>query len=188
MKQQTLEKNSLDILNKRYQKRCQMQKRQQQLKRIIVGVLAAALVVTGSILAVIRKSDAEEIRELPEGLPEAEAENWKNKEVDKEQFFISLNTALTVSEGNREANLSIMNPPYSAYDFRIKIAMDDEDESILYHSEVISPGTYLQTVTFQKELLAGQYEATVYYTFYGDREDIIIAEHMVPITIEVSKK
>jgi len=122
---------------------------------------------------------------LPERLPPAEEEEWKNREVDPEQFFIKLNTELTMKEDDPKANLALMNPPYSAYDFRVEITLDYD--ILLYRSEIIKPETFFPEVVFEKKLKAGQYEAVVKYIFYGETEAVVLGEHMVPITILVGR-
>lgn len=175
-------KTSLDRLNRRFQRR-------RHRRNWITGLSGAAIVaVTVAVLMFLPRSDtaeADDIRIIPKGLPEAEEENWKNKEVDPDQLFISLNTELTMQAGEKTANLSIMNPPYSAYDFSVRITLEDERETLLYESEPLIPGTYCESVEFLEELEKGSYDAMVYYTFYGSSKEMIIGEHMVPITIQV---
>lgn len=163
-------------------------KRKRNKKWITGAVYTAVLTGIGLFFAFNTKDSAGvDSRTIPKGLPEAEAENWENKPVDEEQFFITLNTALTMQEGMKEANLSILNPPYSAYDFRVEIVLEDREETLLHRSELVKPGTYLQEVAFREELKAGTYEATVYYRFYKESQETVIGEHSVPITIEVNK-
>jgi len=181
----------LKELNQRYQEKQEefiKEQKQKRSKKWIAGVSIAAILTGVSLFLVFNtKGDAQaDHRTVPKGLPETEVENWKNKAVDEEQFFITLNTALTIQEGKKEANLSILNPPYSAYDFQVDIILEDQEETLLYRSELIKPGTYLQMVEFREKLKAGIYEAMVYYTFYGETQEIIIGEHCVPVTIEVN--
>lgn len=175
-------KNSLDIVNRRFSRR-------RRRRRWIAGLSGAAvLAVAGMVILFMPRSDAGEkndIRTIPQGLPEAEVANWQEKEVDKDQLFISLNTELTMYAGEKEANLSIMNPPYSAYDFDIRIVLEDGKDTLLYESDLLVPGTYCQNVELLQEFQKGSYDATVYYTFYGETTEVVLGEHMVPITIRV---
>lgn len=147
--------------------------------------LIPVLVLIGIAGFFIWNSRGSDFRSVPAGLPDSEVEKWQNKEVDADRVFISLNTKVSVKEDTMQANLSLMNPPYSAYNFRITIVLEDESGTLVYTSDLVEPGTFDKTVTFQEVPLAGNYDAIVNYTFYGETEDEVVGEHEVPITIEV---
>lgn len=175
--------NNLEILNKRFSRR---RNRKKWMMRSAV-MSAVGLVILAVVFVLIAKTNAQDIRRVPEGLPGEEADKWKNKAVDPEQFFINLNTTLTLKQGQKEANLNLANPPYSAYDITVSIVLNDAKETLLYDSETLTPGTYFETVELEQELTAGNYEAVVYYTFYKDSEGAVIGNHEVPITINIRK-
>ena len=182
MRRKTQKRNTLDALNKRFQKQNRKNK-----KWIISALFVVLLISPGLAFVFISQSGAEGIRNLPKRLPKAEVQSWKKREVDRDQLFVKLNTAMTMDSENGEANISIMNPPYSAYNFRIKIVLENQEETVLYSSDLIEPGTYLEVVKFQESLDNGSYEASVFYTFYGESQKVIIGEHTVPVTIEVNR-
>jgi len=191
-----------DALSEQFQKqqKANAQKPKEEKKSIYSSVKKHKYIFLGPVLVLIcllvffwgkgissDLSNSGDLRTIPAGLPKAEVERWKNKKVDKDMAFIKLNTALTMKEGEKAANLSLINPPYSAYDFRVKIVLDNDSEDILYISDLVKPGTFNKTVKFQKSLSLGHYNAIVYYTFYGETGDDVIKEHEVEISIAVSE-
>ena len=205
MDQQT-QKNKLDLLNEQFRNKQEedalkaeegekeeKEEKEEEKKSIFTTIkkykfvfLVIILVPVCMVGYFLWKSSINDTSTIPKGLPEAEAEKWKSKEKDKELVFISLNTNLTMKQGDKEANLSLINPPYSAYDFRITIVLKNDPETVLYESDLVKPETFYQTVEFQESLSTGNYDAVVYYTFYKETEDDVLGTYDVPITIKVT--
>lgn len=100
-------------------------------------------------------------------LSEEEQEKWMSKELSGDNIYVELNSRIYLDGTN--AYIRLINPIYSAYYYSITIYPKDEEETILYQSEKIAPGTILEAVVLSKEPTGEQYPAVVKYLVYDEK-------------------
>lgn len=95
-----------------------------------------------------------------------EKKEWQEKKVDPNKAMVQLEQLVEV-EGGSNARLRLINPPYSAFmcDVQLVLPQADKDE-VLYTQKDVRPGTVVEYITLGRQLLPGEYEARVDYTFY----------------------
>lgn len=149
-------------------------------KKIVVLCLAAVLIICliAGIVFLAKKDGSDIKEESPDFLTMEEKKDWENKEVDKNEIFIYVNTNLEVKDGNK-IQLQLANPPYCAYPAKIDIT-DKENKTIYYISEVLKPGQSLEEVEL-KDIpeKKGTYDVIIQYTFYSESGDAEVGEHTV---------
>jgi hypothetical protein len=99
-----------------------------------------------------------------EGKSEADIQAELNRVVGEGMFHISINTAPVFQDGKSEGNLEIENVPNNRYLMRVEI-MDNASGEELYSTKYIEPNSHIQKAALEKELEAGEHEATA--TFYA---------------------
>lgn len=140
---------------------------------IIIAVLLIAIIVFSLFKIVNLVSTQNE--EMPDFLTEEEKKDWQEKEVDKDEMFIIVNTNMTMKDN--KVDLNFVNPPYSAYPLQIKIT-DESGKKVLYQSKVINPGEYLKEVELKNMSNdPGEYAVNIHYTSYAKRNsDNVVGE------------
>jgi len=93
-----------------------------------------------------------------------EKKEWESREEESGRLFVQLNQNIAV-EDIEQVYLRLINPPYSVYNFSVKIMVED---TVLYESELLSPGTVLEYVPFSQTLEAGNYTGKAEYQIYDN--------------------
>lgn len=93
-----------------------------------------------------------------------EKNEWESREEESGRLFVQLNQNITI-EDIEQVYLRLINPPYSMYNFSVKIIVGDK---VLYESELLSPGTVLEYVPFSQTLEAGSYSGKAEYQIYDN--------------------
>ena len=118
---------------------------------------------------VTSEKDAETYNET--SLSEEEQEKWTTTDVNGENIYVELNSKIYL-EGSK-AYIRLINPIYSDYYYSITIYPEAEEDTLLYQSEKISPGTILEAAMLTSEPTEEQYSAVVKYRIYdGDGNDL----------------
>lgn len=102
------------------------------------------------------------------GISLEERQKELQNQLDESMIAFSINTNPVFPSGTKEGNLLIENPGNNAKLLKVSIILNDTEEEI-YSSNYIKPGSYIETVTLDKVLEKGIYEATAY--FYAYKED-----------------
>lgn len=124
-------------------------------------------------------------REIDNGnqsvLSDEEQQKWFSQEIDLEgkEVYIELNSRIYLEDN--KAYIRLINPIYSIYYYKISIYPREAEDTILYQSEMLAPGTILEAVVLQKELSESEYEAVVEYKIY-DSEGNELGRH--PVNVE----
>lgn len=151
----------------------------------IIGVLLLTFVIVFSVKA-LRKGSSSRIQNMPDFLTAEEKEDWKKKEVDKEQIFVYINTDFTLKAGKKEVALRLVNPPYCAYPLKIIIINTEQSDKPLYESKMLQPGGSIEKANFiNLPKNPGVYDLEIQYTYYDEKGDTIIGEHEVGAELEI---
>lgn len=151
----------------------------------IIGVLLLALIIVFSINA-IRKGSNSRIQNMPDFLTAEEKEDWKKKEVDKDQIFVYINTDFTLKAGKEEVLLRLVNPPYCAYPLKVFILNTKQSDKPLYESEMLQPGESIEKTNFTNlPKNPGTYDLKIQYTYYDEKGETIIGEHEVGAKLDI---
>lgn len=159
-------------------------------KTLIVIACAIPLVIIAIIFSTmgatqIQTSTAvsKAIEKYQDVLTEEEKTEWREKKADSDEVYIQINTRIPLKTASHKADIRLINPPYSKYKLQVEIQSSDEAKTVWYQSEVLEPGTIIETADFLESLKPGEYDATVKYTFF-DQEEKEIGAHPVAVKIE----
>ena len=198
---------SLEALNQQFSTEVKKKESRKKNKKRIIAVLAAAIVVVlvivawtmGDSIPVVQsirnqlsgssndknsKGTAVQIDADGEGnesiLTEDEQAKWKNEEVEVngEKIFVELNTMIKLD--GQKAYIRLINPIYSSYTVSVTIYPQNDEESILYQSEHLAPGTILEAIMLEQEPKEKERSAVVLYTVY-DSDGKEIGTHAVDV-------
>jgi len=187
------EQYSLEELNQQFKSNIK-KKNNKKLKRRVPAVLMLVLLVVVVLITALiiwkvngtqsldgSTEDTEIFNESI--LSEEENEKWATTDLDGEKIYIVLNTKIYL-DGSR-AYIRLINPIYSTYFYNITICPEGEEDTILYQSEKIAPGTILEAVTLTTEPTEEQYSAIVKYQVY-DGEGNELGTH--PVNVEFTSE
>ncbi len=92
----------------------------------------------------------------------------------------------TIEARSEEVSLYLYNPESNECYFMISLYIYDEDgeEELIYQSKLVSPGQELYTITLERALEEGSYDAYISYSTYTmDDEHTPLNGANVPVTI-----
>lgn len=104
--------------------------------------------------------------------------------LDRSLIAFSINTSPVFLNGTSKGNLLIENPGNNAKLLKVRIKIDDTEEEV-YASNYLKPGTYIDSVSLDKVLEKGTYDATAYFSAYDEANGEYIGETGAQITITV---
>ncbi|MGL5437029.1 MAG: hypothetical protein ACRDBO_16905 [Lachnospiraceae bacterium] len=79
--------------------------------------------------------------------------------VEEGMFNVSINAQATFQDGKSKGKIGMENIPQNRYYCRLILRMD-EDQTVLYESQGIKPGQYINEIELKKNLPAGEYPCT----------------------------
>ncbi len=175
----------------------QTQKKKNKKILIIIIVVLAGLVAGLIGYLVCLQPQPEEVREQKQlqaeknaqlgiipGMSDDEIEQRLNEKVAEGMLNVSVNPNPVFENGKSEGNLRIENIPGNNYAVTVTVILDDDNE-VVYESGLIDPGYFVENVTLQKNLAAGQYPALVRFTAYDPETKYEIGAAGVRINIIV---
>lgn len=136
----------------------------------------------GAALSAQRVSVTERYRDI---LTEDEIEEWNTTEAEQGKVFLKLNTQMHIENGTR-ANIRLLHPPYCVYDCKIQIT--DRKKNLLYQSEVLTPGTVLESVLLKQRPEQEKEPVQVHYMFYeSGTEEVIGVKDVDAVLVSVKE-
>lgn len=93
-----------------------------------------------------------------EGKTPQEVQGMLNGIVEEGMFNVSINARAVFEDGESEGSLGIENVPQNRYYCRV--VLRKEDDSILYESEGLKPGQYIDKIKLKQALPSGTYPCT----------------------------
>jgi len=94
-----------------------------------------------------------------EGKTPQEIQGILNAIVEEGMFNVSINARAVFENGSREGSLGIENIPENRYYSRVILRRDDNNE-VIYESQGLKPGQYIDKIKLKKNLPAGEYPCT----------------------------
>lgn len=79
--------------------------------------------------------------------------------VEEGMFNVSINARAVFENGSSEGSLGMENIPENRYYSRVILRRDDNNE-VLYESQGLKPGQYIDKIKLKKNLPAGEYPCT----------------------------
>jgi hypothetical protein len=176
---------------------------------LIVFIVAIVLIGVGAVVFMVLrgKNQEPEVSEVPEAgrpvqetrevagsarmvLDESDAESVMDQmreEVAKGMFECQMSMTWTFADGKAESkDAYVANSTNNTYPIYFDVYLGDTEE-LLYTSPVLPVGGQLTNIALDKELPAGEYEATVMYTLIEDeqsQEPISQAGFIITIKVE----
>jgi hypothetical protein len=97
-----------------------------------------------------------------EGKTPQELQGMLDQIVEEGMFNVSMNVQPVFENGESEGSLGIANIKENLFYCKVILTLD-EDGSVLYESDGIKPGQYIDKVKLAKVLKAGKYDCTAQY-------------------------
>lgn len=119
-----------------------------------------------------------------EGKSDEEINRLLNQVVEEGMFNISINSNPVFEDGASEGNLRIENVPGNQYYMKVKITLDDTGE-VIYQSDGIKQGQYIEKAPLSVDLDAGTYNATATFTAIDPKSLTEQGQTAAQIQIEV---
>lgn len=94
-----------------------------------------------------------------EGKTPQEVQGMLNAIVEEGMFNVSINARAVFDNGKSEGSLGIENIPENRYYSRVILRRDDNNE-VIYESQGLKPGQYIDKIKLKKNLPAGEYPCT----------------------------
>ncbi len=94
-----------------------------------------------------------------EGKTPDEIQGILNSVVEEGMFNVSMNARAIFNDGKSEGSIGIENIPQNRYYCRVVLRRDDTSE-VLYESQGLKPGQYIDKIKLKKNLPAGTYDCT----------------------------
>lgn len=94
-----------------------------------------------------------------EGKTPTEVQGILNSVVDEGMFNVSINAKAIFNDAKSEGSIGLENIPENRYYCRVAIRRDDTNE-VLYESQGLKPGQYIDKITLKQTLPAGNYDCT----------------------------
>lgn len=91
-----------------------------------------------------------------------------NGKVEEGMMGISISTVIPFDSANAEGEARIENMAVNHVDQKVTITLDDTEE-VIYQSGAIAPGQYIPTITLDKKLEPGTYDATAMFVGYDQK-------------------
>lgn len=99
-------------------------------------------------------------------------EDWQgalDEMVEKGQVLVSIDAEPVFEENGKLGRIAIQNDPANLYSFKVTLT-EDATGDVLYETGLIDPGYYLEYITLDKELSAGDHGVTAVFTTYSIEE------------------
>lgn len=94
-----------------------------------------------------------------EGKTPQEIQGVLNAIMEEGMFNVSINSKAVFEDGKSEGSIGMENIPENRYYCRVIITRDDTGE-VLYESQGIKPGQYIDKIKLKKNLPKGEYRCT----------------------------
>jgi len=94
-----------------------------------------------------------------QGKTPTEVQGILNSVVEEGMFNVSMNAKAVFNDAKSEGSIGLENIPQNRYYCRVVIRRDDTNE-VLYESQGIKPGQYIDKIKLKQNLPAGNYACT----------------------------
>lgn len=119
-----------------------------------------------------------------EGKSPVEIQSILNNIVEEGMFNVSINARPVFQDGKSKGSIGMENVPQNRYYARIILTKDD-DGTVLYESQGIKPGQYIDKISLSTDLDAGEYPCTVLFIITDPETLEDIGQVQVSITVAV---
>ena len=118
------------------------------------------------------------------GRTQEEIQAELDKIVEEGMFNISIASVVVFADGQSEGEARIENIAANRYNMGVAITLDESGE-VLYTSKGLKPGQYIETIRLDRDLPAGEYQATALFTAYTQEELLKVGQAAARITIVI---
>lgn len=146
-------------------------------KKILVGLCVLCMlttIVTLSYLLLFKKDDETKLvfednatMGIMPGVDLDQRRKELQAQLDKNMIAFSINTSPVFQSNTGSGNLMVENPGNNAKLISVKLEIAGTNE-VVYTSNYIKPGSYLENITLDKILEPGTYQATAYFLAYTE--------------------
>lgn len=115
-------------------------------------------------------------------LTEEEIEKWRGTVAKPGKGFIQVKNGMKVDKHNK-ADITLIDPPYSVYNYNVKLIQKNSSKTVLYSKKGIKPGTVLRKAKLKQDIGKGTNSATLVYEFVDYRGEVQ-GTHKLDVTLE----
>lgn len=142
-------------------------------KIIIIAVIIVLLIIIGVlgfvIYGLLHKEEPKPQRAASEGL--VVDPDDIDKKASEARFTTDMNMIWTFPSGSKVSNNAIIgNSASNQYECYFEVYLDDEEQTLLYSSPVLSVGKRLDQLKLDQALPDGEYDATCTYHILDDED------------------
>ena len=94
----------------------------------------------------------------------------QEQKVKEGMLSVGLTPTPTYPNGNSEGKVMIKNPSKNTKNFKVKFTLSS-DNSVVYESGLIPPGSMIETAKLDKALAKGEYPATACFEAYNSKNE-----------------
>lgn len=153
-------------------------KKQTTILAIIVIILAIAL--TAAVLFLLRKGGDEEDKErrnvvvTEENAEEIAAQMAEEDYVEPGYYTVNMTREWHFSKGNEASdNARVDNLPENTNPVYLDVFLAEDETQPVYSSPIIPVGSYLEKISLDQPLGAGEYDCVAVYHLVDDEQDTI---------------
>lgn len=150
------------------------QEKKNKNKKIIPLMIGSALLGGGIILMFNEVKNVNNVsgaivkEGIIPGYTKEQIEQILQRKADESTFSFEINSRPVFKNGKSEGNIRIANPPFNKYPIEFIITLDSTNQ-VIFTSPKLKPNNYIEKAKLDKELKAGDYNATATINAYDDK-------------------
>lgn len=109
-------------------------------------------------------------QELAEGADGEAARDQRNQSLIENMKYISLERQIYFKTGRDKGTAGISNGSQSKFNCQVTVVRDATGE-VLYKSDLIEPGYYIEEIYLKGSLKKGYYPCTAVWSFYSEHDE-----------------
>ncbi len=167
------------------------EKKKKKILLILCGFCMLSAIVILSCLLFLKKEDETKLvfednatMGIMPGVDLEQRRKELQEQLDRSMIAFSVNTSPVFQANTGNGNLMVENPGNNAKLISVKLEINNTKE-VVYTSNYIKPGSYLENITLDKMLEPGTYQATVYFLAYTEDTAEYIGQTGAGITLTV---
>lgn len=143
-------------------------------KKIIPLMIGSALLGGGIILMFNEVKNVNNVsgaivkEGIIPGYTKEQIEQILQRKADESTFSFEINSRPVFKNGKSEGNIRIANPPFNKYPIEFIITLNSTNQ-VIFTSPKLKPNNYIEKAKLDKELKAGDYNATATINAYDDK-------------------
>lgn len=111
-------------------------------------------------------------QEMAAGMEAEEARDLRNRQLIQSMDYVAIEQEIYFDHSDAPGEARIFNNKESAFGCTVTLIRDATGEEI-YHSDIIEPGHFIESIHLKSRLKQGYYPCTVIWSFYMENDEYI---------------